>query len=678
MSRIRRVIWDDYAGTWGDAKADYPLHWPTTGIYEGETHNPSLEKLRDFPSLTPWNIRDKNYWKRLPDFSVSMIECPSQSMQAIMQEMLDYMKRWEDCIKYPETEKNGKFMEDFANYYDDHREDIERYVSSYLTAQVNFFGIDILYWGIDKAFVYNPSSPFFKDSLGYRKNRYMPGKWILMTVGSLLMSLASEMEKTSYHKQDGKYCIDYWRSTHKVDDDPKYGTPGLPFPSIKTHPDSKLNVPLVWNIRKVDVIKTLLEKDPHTFEILILYMRQVASTVSSGGFGYWYAGPNAIYMGDGSLVKVTQLRKILTYEYDNHGSKIPLINVRSFDPSFDFFQPWLRPLTSIYWVMYILNVLRADYLEMVAQDIIDKRPKEKEILPWSPIRPKEKETLAWSDIKPTKTARDKVEEDKEDKKEYDKEKDKASEFELPTPLPLPKVEEIKEKLMPYFGHMRELWKDTGRWQFMGLGAQVWPYPRNAFYGIMRIDPYDKYDEDYLKVIEFMINNPLPKLRVPPYNAEEWTRHTKAWHIAADRQFEVYLIWCIKNTMSQKGKNYKEPGSEWTPEQLEKIGVKSATVIMNAYPDYGILDHSTPFEASVKKVIRFIAWGTDFMDWIFGDTFWDKFFSFAQATFNMLLEVLEKVIEIVGENLYWILPLAAVIVGGYIGTIVLKEKIKRIA
>lgn len=675
MSRIRRVIWDDYPGTWGDLDAEYPPWWPKDGRYTGETHNPNLEKLRDFPPVTPWNIKNKDYWKRLPDFNIESIECPPQSVASIMHDMLDFMKRWEDCIKKPETQKSGQFMEDLANYYDEHREDIEKYVSLYLSAQINFFGVDILYWGVDKSFVYNPSSPFFKDSLGNRKNRYMPGKWILMTICSMLMSLSSDLQKTSYHKQDGKYYIEYWRSTHKVDDDPRWGEPGLPFSVDKTHPNAKLNVPQVWNVRKIDIIKSLLEKESRTFEILIRYMKE---TAPKNNIGYWYSGPNAIYLGDGSLIKVTQLRRLLTYEYDNHGSKIPLIAVHNIDPSFDFFKPYLRPLSSIYWVMYILNVLKADYLEMVAQDIIDKRPKEKETIPWTPIRPKDRDTLPWSDIKPTKTARDKVEEDEKEKEEYDKEKDKTSEFKLPEPLPLPDIEIKKRKLTPYFTNLRETWKRTALWKFMGLGEQQWPLPRGAFYSFMEIDPFEKYDEDYLKVVDFMIDNPIPKLRVPPFDWKEFERRTKGWQIAADRQFEVYLIWCIKNVDSKTSKDYKDPGMKWTREDLKKIGVESATDIDNVYPDYGLLDHSTPFESTVKKIARTFLWVTDLADWFFGDNFWDKFFNFAKAAFNMLIEVLEVVGKLVLDNLYWILPLAAILVGGYIGSIVVKKKIKDMA
>ncbi len=695
MTRVRRMIWNDDEGVWGEGEKDYPSWWPKKNIYYGKTHNPRLENLHGFPPLTPWNIRDNSYWNGLPKFSVEDLPCPSQEMESIMIDLLGFMDRWERTFASDSVSIQfvTDVMEDLANYYDDHRKEIELYVSSNFLLQINFFGMDFDYWGVEKTVVYNPISLPFNKSL--RDRGYLPGKWILMVNCSLLMVIADDMRRTSPRRENGKLYIEYWKSFSGNDTYEKSGILPLPFKPELTIPNSNVRAPMIWNIRKPEMIKQMMDNDPYTFEQLIRYMKE---TDTKNRNPFWFSDASTMINGNDGLIKITKLRKMLTYEFDNHGSKIPLFSYHSIDPTYDFFKPWSRPLPMMEWLKYILNIIKADYLELIAADIIaKKRIKEKTpltpigppiIIPnpnptsssieWSDIKPVKEETfLPWDDVKPSKTAREIVEDDKEGRKEYDDEKSKIADYALPKGIDIPNEWEIaKRKVAPYFTPVREIWKKTAQWKFLTESVQ-WPLNKNSFYTVLKIDPKSKYDEDFLNVAEFMLYNPIPKLKIPPFDWKEGERMTKGWVITADAQFNNYLEWCLKNCSSKFSKLYKEPGADvgWTRDELKQIGVNSPYKLDNVYSDYGILNHETQFESFVRKIIRVLVFPVDLLDWMFGDNFWDQLKTTVISTFNFLLEVFDVIIKTIVDNWSWLLPLGVIIFGGYVGTIVLKEKIK---
>ncbi len=680
MTKIRWLIWDDKEGTWGEHDKNYPSFWPRIDVYKGETHNRRLNKLYDYPSLTPWNIKDKKVWKHLPFFGLLYMECPSPHMQAIMYKSLEFRDRWKEELETKETQPlKSLLIEDLANFYDDNREEIETYVSKNLAAQIGFFGLSLEYWGTKKAYIFNPSCTYFQNPIPEINGGYMPGKWTLMVMFSMIMNIADEMERTHTRPTpNAPLDEDYWRSVYSDDNDSRYGYVPLPFSYDKTTPNSKMIAPKIWNLRDISKIKTLLSKEDRFFELLIAYMKM---TEPKSNVGEWFMGVSQIMKGDGSLTKVVHLRKILNYEYSNDdGKKMRLFNPKLVDPDEQFFLPWLRPFQAISWLMYYLNNMKADYLEIAAQNILDGG-KVKERLPMVEIAPP-RETKPWSEITPPKTARDKVIEDDKGKKEYDDERDQLAKFKLPPPLPIDPNIIRERKLIPLFTELREYWKDTAMWSFKGKLNVMWPLPKSEIQRILRIDPSEEYEEYYLRLIDFISENPILRLKVPPFDWNEFERRSEKWQIAADRQFEVYLKWCIQNSETDnKSSDYKQPGEIYSRDDLKRLDIKSSREIPNGYPHYGILDlDQTSYTEEIgKMILRIVSAPALILDWLFGDDFWNRFFHTAQQLFNFLIEILVKIVkkavEIITDNWEVLLPIALVIVGGWVGSVIVKEKIK---
>jgi hypothetical protein len=188
---------------------------------------------------------------------------------------------------------------------------------------------------------------------------------------------------------------------------------------------------------------------------------------------------------------------------------------------------------------------------------------------------------------------------------------------------------------------RDYWKETSAWFLFNSNRPPWP---------LRFQPLtpeeeEKWGEIQVGIRHYLETYPLRALKVPPFSFGEFTRRTQEWHRLADKQWDDYFLWVVKNVLASNAPNWVQPGQQMKNVNgelmyFEEKGVKYP--LINSYPDYGIMVDDGP---GVGRGIRFLIPVTIPFDWFFGDSFWDFINGSVAAVFKLIIQVLETLYEV---------------------------------
>ena len=205
-----------------------------------------------------------------------------------------------------------------------------------------------------------------------------------------------------------------------------------------------------------------------------------------------------------------------------------------------------------------------------------------------------------------------------------------------------------------FDWYRTIWLDTAQWYFYSTNRPPWPPNVDAF-----------GEDDMTKAIfEFMYNNPLAPLKVPPFSFSEWTRLTAGWLQVANKQWNDYFKWVVENVFAMKRPNWVNPGEQMKNPQGELLfyidpKTREKMPLVNTYPDYGVMEE--PGGIIGRGYLLLLPW-VGAADWIWGSDFWNFVNNVVSKVFKLVIEALKMLYEVARAVLPALIIIAAVIGG----------------
>lgn len=202
------------------------------------------------------------------------------------------------------------------------------------------------------------------------------------------------------------------------------------------------------------------------------------------------------------------------------------------------------------------------------------------------------------------------------------------------------------------------WQETAMWYFFESNRPEWP-PR------LGINPNDP-NEFRVKMWAFIINYPIPALKVPPYSFADWSRFSRGWKEIFELQWEAYFVWATENIFASSRPNYVNPGEQLKNTEGELLFYKNEqgqlVPLINTFPDFGIMREGGG--GPIGRDFRFLFAWSIVGDWVWGDGFWEFFNGTIKKVFKLVLDALRALYEFVSGILPSLLLLFGVGVGAY--------------
>lgn len=224
-------------------------------------------------------------------------------------------------------------------------------------------------------------------------------------------------------------------------------------------------------------------------------------------------------------------------------------------------------------------------------------------------------------------------------------------------LPPTKIQPINDEYLGEdFEWYKKEWALTAEYAFFNKNRTQWPPTR---FGVI-----PQPGTAFQLIYDFISTYPPPRLKVPPFSFEEWKRKTDGWNAVFDEQWRAYFKWARHNAYAQEKLNWVVPGQQMKNIEGELLYYKDekgeTQPLLNTFPDYGIMDLDENYGKGIKYLLPWVAAA----DWIWGDNFWDFVNGAVRKLFQLVIDALVALYNILGGIFPFIL-LGLGLLGGYL-------------
>ena len=591
--RIRvEATTNPFGGSDSENGIPYPTWWPQP---MGTKESSRIEESFGYPRLSWWEVERGKLFPKLPKFTLNEMPYPSSQLFQSMPQILELAKSWADSAsKLPGSKTSGeewlKIVEPMCRFWDSgnasesHKNLWGAYLSENCKLQLQFFGISLLP-------IYD-SSIFFESNFFKKPLRFVPGKWEIMVVFSLIITITNQINTYTYkpfipwgniysglysEKSSFQFPIVQWLKTKNVQQikmvvDQIRGKNRNLWSIVKPSEDGgtlrggyssqwlnafKLFVKFYEN--KDQGFSNLSEKEIYdifsTPEFRYEYGNMIMwSKLGNSGIKFnSIDGPNHILNGSFENMKSTcdfMIWSLMILYIDAFSNKsVRLDNHHQLDVRKEL----------DYKVYFDLDLYRTIFRKKPIENIDQNPPPETQV-----------------------TAR---------RKEFGLEVDYRS---------ITKITNLQ--LDSWLSEFRITWRKTAIYHFLDIGEQPWKRV------IFKYDTFPQGSKEE-KIVSFIRDNFPRQLRMPRFNLWELTSLDSHWDVAYKYQFELYLEWVVLNVNAEDQEGYIEPGGtfmdkEGTARLVSDSETTTTTLLKNVFPDIMMKEEESIPGIIFRKTVSF--------------------------------------------------------------------------